>query len=230
MIEATFEGRDEILAPYPRTPEIIQEHLREYYSIITHLDNEIGRILAALDESGRAENTVIIFTSDQGLAVGQHGLLGKQNIYEHSIRMPFILAGPGIPKGRRNDALFNMQSLFATTCDMAGVAVPASVQFPSIVPLITGQKHEIKDALYETFLNRQRGLRTKDWKLIRTPSSRHVQLFNVEKDPWEMRNLADDPKYAGVLESMDRRLRDLMKEMHDPLSPEEVFVNPPASE
>ena len=122
-----YDLRDEILAPYPRTPEIIQAHLQEYYAIITHLDAQIGRVLEALDASGQADNTVVIFTSDQGLAVGQHGLLGKQNLYDHSLRMPFILAGPGIPRGRKNEALFHMQSLFATTCEMAGITVPASV-------------------------------------------------------------------------------------------------------
>lgn len=76
---AGFKGRDEILASYPRTPEIIRVHLQEYYAIITHMDAQIGRILAALEATGKAANTIVIFTSDQGLAVGQHGLLGKQN-------------------------------------------------------------------------------------------------------------------------------------------------------
>lgn len=217
LIETSFEGRDEILAPYPRTPDVIRAHLQEYYAIITHMDAEIGRILAALDASGRAENTVVIFTSDQGLGVGQHGLLGKQNLYEHSIRVPFILAGPGIPKGRRNDALIYMQSLFATTCEMAGVPVPDSVQFPSLVPLITARRRELHDALYHAFLDRQRAVRTKEWKLIRTPPSGRVQLFNLRNDPWETRNLADDPRHAKVREALDRRLRELMTEMRDPV-------------
>jgi hypothetical protein len=85
-IEAGFDGRDEILAPYPRTPEVICVHLQEYYALITHLDAQVGRILDALEASGKAANTIIIFTSDQGLAVGQHGLMGKQNLYDHSLR------------------------------------------------------------------------------------------------------------------------------------------------
>ena len=198
-------------------PEVIRTHLQEYYAIITHMDAEIGRILSALDASGRAENTIVIFTSDQGLGVGQHGLLGKQNLYEHSTRVPFILAGPGIPKGRRHDALFYLQSLFATTCEMAGVPVPGSVQFPSLVPLITGAKRELHGALYHAFLDRQRSVRTKEWKLIRTPPSGQVQPFNVRKDPWETRNLADDPRHAKVRESMEQRLRELMNEMRDPI-------------
>ncbi|HTI71829.1 MAG TPA: sulfatase-like hydrolase/transferase, partial [Candidatus Limnocylindria bacterium] len=223
LIENDFDGRDEILAPYPRTPEIVRTHLQEYYSMITHLDAQIGRILDALEASGQASNTVVIFTSDQGLAIGQHGLFGKQNLYEHSLRMPFIMAGPGIPKGRRNDALLYMQSLFATTCDMAQVPIPGSVQFPSLVPLITGEKKQLHEALYGAFLDRQRSLRTTRWKLIRTPAANQVQLFDIQKDPWEQHNLADDPKHAFTLTLLDVQLRVLMQEMKDPLPPDKVF-------
>lgn len=228
LIEANFDGRDDILAPYPRTRAVVQVHLQEYYAIITHLDAEIGRILDALEASGESANTVVVFTSDQGLAVGQHGLFGKQNLYEHSIRMPFIVAGPGIPVGKRNDALFNMQSLFATTCEMAGVPVPASVQFPSIVPLITGQKKQLHEALYAAFLDRQRALRTERWKLIRTLHAGQVQLFDVKNDPWELHNLAGSPKYAKTLAQLDGQLRNLMREMQDPLAAERLDI-PPAN-
>ena len=223
LIEADFNGRDEILAPYPRTPEVIRVHLQEYYALITHLDAQIGRILDALDASGKAANTVVIFTSDQGLAAGQHGLMGKQNLYDHSLRMPFIIAGPGIPKAKRNDALFYMQSLFATTCEMAGVPVPETVQFPSIVPLITGTKKQLHNALYSAFLDRQRAVRTARWKLIRTAKTGQVQLFDIKRDPWEMRNLATDPKHAATMAMLDDKLRELMREMKDPLPEDKLF-------
>jgi len=223
-IENGFNGRDEILAPYPRTPEIIRVHLQEYYAMVTHLDRQIGRVLEALAASGKAANTIIIFTSDQGLAVGQHGLMGKQNLYDHSLRMPFIMAGPGVPKGKRNEALFNMQSLFATTCEMARIPIPESVQFPSIVPLITGEKKQLQDALYAAFLDRQRAVRTERWKLIRTPKAGAVQLFDIKRDPWEMHNLAGEPKHATTLAALDARLRELMRELHDPLAVEKVFI------
>ena len=228
-IENGFNGRDEILAPYPRTPENIRVHLQEYYAIISHMDAEIGRILDALEASGKAANTVVIFTSDQGLAVGQHGLLGKQNLYDHSLRMPFLMAGPGIPRGKRNDALFNMQSLFATTCEMAGVAVPETVEFPSIVPLITGTKKRMNEALYCAFLDRQRAVRTEQWKLIRTLEAGEVQLFDVKRDPWETRNLAAEPKHAGTIAMLDDKLRELMREMKDPLPAEQVFAAAPGA-
>ena len=225
-IEENFYGRDETLAPYPRTPEIVRVHLQEYYALITHLDAQIGRVLAALEASGRVGNTIVIFTSDQGLAVGQHGLLGKQNLYDHSLRMPFIVAGPGIPKGKRCEALFYLPSLFATTCEMAGVPVPESVQFPSLVPLITGTKKQMYEALYAAFLDRQRAIRTVRWKLIRTPAEKQVQLFDVERDPWEMHNLAGNPKHAATRVMLDAQLRELMRELKDPLPLEKVFGGP----
>lgn len=165
----------------------------------------------------------MIFTSDQGLAVGQHGLLGKQSLYDHSLRMPFIMAGPGIPKGQRSDALFYMQSLFAMTCEMAGISVPKSVQFPSLVPLITGAKKQMYEVLYAAFLDRQRAVRTSRWKLIRTPDEKQIQLFDMKSDPWEMRNLAADPEHAPIVAMLDTQLRELMRELQDPMPPEKLF-------
>ena len=118
-----------------------------------------------------------------------------------------------------------MQSLFATTCDMAAVPVPNSVQFPSLVPLITGRKKQLHEALYGAFLDRQRAVRTKEWKLIRTPKESQVQLFNVKRDPWEIHNLAADPKYAATLARLDAKLRDLMREMKDPMPVEQLYAS-----
>ncbi len=227
LIEANFKGRDEILAPYPRTESGVRVHLQEYYAIISHLDEQIGRVLDALDISGEAANTIVVFTSDQGLAVGQHGLMGKQNLYDHSLRMPFIIAGPGVPQGKTNSALINMQNLFATTCDMAGVTRPPSVQFSSIVPLINGRTAQPNDALYAAFLDRQRAVRTTEWKLIRTPHAGVIQLFDVKRDPWEQHNLATNPKFTQILTALDNRLRKLMVEMNDPLPQEKLFTEKP---
>ncbi|MGC9326935.1 MAG: sulfatase-like hydrolase/transferase, partial [Candidatus Hinthialibacter sp.] len=122
--------RDEILAPFPRTEHAVKVHLQEYYAIISHADAQIGRILDALEKSGEADNTIIVFSADHGLAVGQHGLMGKQNQYDHSIRMPLIFCGPGIEKDVRNDALVYLHSAYATTCDLADIPIPETVEFP----------------------------------------------------------------------------------------------------
>ena len=198
--------RDEMLAPFPRTKEAVQVHLSEYYAIITHADHHIGRILDALEASGEADNTIIFFSADHGLAVGQHGLMGKQNQYEHSVRVPLILCGPGIEAGRKNDAMVYLPSLFATTCEMAGIDTPETVQFPSLVPLLTGEKSKLHDSIYCAYRHFQRMVRTERYKLIRYPHVGEVQLFDLQDDPWEMNDLAEDPQYARTVKTLDAEL------------------------
>jgi len=116
--------RDENLAAWPRTPKTIRDQLAEYYGLITQLDEQIGRVLAALQQSGQADNTLIIFAADNGLALGSHGLLGKQNVFEHSMRTPLIIAGPGVPRGKTTRAFTYLFDLFPTICDVLGVPTP----------------------------------------------------------------------------------------------------------
>ncbi|MBT3279355.1 MAG: sulfatase-like hydrolase/transferase [Phycisphaerales bacterium] len=203
--------RDERLAPFPRSKECVQLHRQEYYAIITHADKQIGRILDALDKSGKADNTIIIFSADHGLAVGEHGLMGKQNMYDHSVRMPFIIAGPGIEKDVRNSAMIYMQSIFATTCEMTGVKAPDGLQFPSLVPLLTGEKTKLYDDVYGAYKTLQRMVRTEQYKLIRYPHAKEVQLFDIAADPFETKDLAEDPKFAATVADMDKRLVKWMK-------------------
>lgn len=212
-----FRGRDEVLAPYPRTEAIVRTHLQEYYAIISHLDAQIGRILDALERSGEASNTLVVFAADNGLAVGQHGLMGKQSLYEHSIRVPLIIAGPGVPAGKQVDALVYVPSVFATTCALAGVPVPETVVFPSLLPLISGQKDALYEDLYAGFVDKQRMIRTKRWKLILSPVAGVVQLFDIQEDPWERHNLAGDSKQAAVIDDLYARLKRWMHTTNDPM-------------
>jgi choline-sulfatase len=122
--------RDEKLLPFPRTPYAVQVHRREYFAMITHLDEQIGRIMAALEASGKARNTWVVFTADHGLAVGQHGLVGKQNMYDHSLRVPFIVVGPEVQSGQRISAPIYLQSVLPTTLELAGCEVPEHVDTP----------------------------------------------------------------------------------------------------
>jgi len=209
--------RDETLAPFPRTKEAVQVHRSEYYAIITHVDRQIGRVLDALDKSGQADNTLIVFAADQGLAVGEHGLMGKQNQYDHSVRMPFVICGPGIEPGRRIDALVYLQSLFATTCEMTGIKTPSTVQFPSLVPLLTGRREKLYDSIYGAYRDLQRMVRTERYKLIRYPHVNEVQLFDLREDPWETTDLAEDPRYADTIHQLDEQLHRWMQETGDKL-------------
>ena len=209
--------RDEVLAPFPRTKHAVQVHRQEYYAIITHADAQIGRILKALDESGKADDTIIIFSADHGLAVGQHGLMGKQNQYNHSVRLPMVFAGPGIEKGRKIDAMVYLHSLFPTTCELAGVPVPRQVESGSLVGLLKGRQADIHDAIYGGYKSLQRMVRTKDYKLIIYPAAGKTQLFDIRNDPWELKNLAGNAKYAPRIAELKQRLKQLQKEVGDGL-------------
>lgn len=211
--------RDERLAPFPRTREAVQLHRSEYYAHITYMDAQMGRILDTLDQSGRAANTYVIFTSDHGLAVGQHGLMGKQNLYDHSIRMPLIIAGPGIPRDRRVDRMVYQHSVFATTCELAGIALPRPVEFPSLVDLLQSGGAQKHDAIFSRYMNFQRAVRTEEHKLIVYPQAGVTQLFDLRKDPWEIQNLAGRREYATLKGHLLERLHRFQKELEDDLGP-----------
>lgn len=209
--------RDEMLLPWPRTPEAIREELADYYAMITHLDAQIGRILKELKASGQAENTLILFTSDHGLALGSHGLLGKQNLYDHSMRAPLLLTGPGIPKGQRSAAQCYLFDLFPTACALAGLPAPAGIDGKNLTPLFTEPARELRDHLFSAYKDVQRCVRTPEWKLIHYPKLGREQLFHVAKDSDELRDLSADPAYADTLAELRVKLAAAQQEHSDPL-------------
>ena len=216
--QGDFHTRDEQLAPFPRTEVDVKTHRKEYYAIITHMDAQIGRVLDALDRSGHAENTYVILTADHGLAVGEHGLMGKQNQYECSMRMPLIVRGPGIKPGSHNDQMVYQHSMYATTCELAGVPVPPHVEFPSLKPYLTGESTQpINEAMFGWLNVIQRSIRTKQHKLIFYVPIKRFQLFDLEKDPWEMHDLVNDPAYASVKTEMIAKLKAMQARLGDPL-------------
>jgi arylsulfatase A-like enzyme len=214
--------RDEILARFPREPDVVKGFIGEYYAMIEHLDAQIGRILDALEASGEVDNTLIIFTSDHGLAVGKHGLLGKQNQYDHSVRAPFILKGPHVPVGKRAEGMFYIASAFPTALEMAGLDIPASVQMPSVAPLIRGEKETLLSSIYGSYRHFQRMLRHDDYKLIYYPHIRKTQLFDMKNDPHELVNLADKPGHEARIARMMTELEDWKQVVGDPLDYENV--------
>ena len=214
-------GRDESLAPFPRTREAVQLHRREYYAIITHMDYQIGRVLDTLEKSCKASNTYVILTADHGLSVGEHGLLGKQNLYDCSIRMPLLISGPGVKAGKQVDEFVYQHSMYATTCDLAGIPIPASVEFPSFAPLLRGEQQPLHDAVFSYHRHTQRTVRTKTHKLIVYPQIQKIQLFDIEKDPWEMHDMSDDPDMVSVKTELMVRLKRFQQELGDPLKLED---------
>ncbi len=209
--------RDERLAPFPRTEHAIQTHLAEYYAIVTHLDVQVGRILDALQRSGRAGNTYVFFTSDHGLACGRHGLLGKQSMFDHSVRVPLMLSGPGIPAGKTIDAPVYLQDVMPTSLELAGAAIPEQVQFRSLLPLVRGERKTSYDAIYGAYMNRQRMVTVGHWKLIVYPTIGKVLLFDLKDDPEEMHNLADQPEHEERVGRLFAELRKLQQATGDTL-------------
>ncbi len=210
--------RDEKLAPWPRTEYAVKSHRRDYYAIITHMDEQIGRILDGLQVTGKADNTYIIFTADHGLAVGRHGFMGKQNMYEHSLKPPLILAGPGIPPGKQIDTRVYYQDVMPTTLELAGVEVPDYVEFKSLLPLINGEREEQYERIYGAYREHQRAVIEDDFKLIYYPKIDHYRMFNLAEDPFEMNDLVADANYSDQLLKLKKALVVLMEEMEDPVA------------
>lgn len=216
--------RDEALAPFPRTEEAVKVHRGEYYASITHLDAQIGRILDALDRSGRADRTWVVFTADHGLAVGHHGLFGKQNQYDHSVRVPFLVAGPGVPEGRVVDAPIYLQDVMPTTLELAGVEPPDHVWFRSLLPMIRGESDgPARGAVYGAYLMLQRAVTDEGYKLILYPEAHGIRLYHVADDPFELHDLSTDPAQRLRMQRLFAQLRRLQSELGDPLDLEAVY-------
>lgn len=215
--------RDEKLAPFPRTPFSIQTHRREYFACITHLDQQIGRILDHLDATGLADNTLVVFTADHGLAAGRHGLMGKQNMYDHSVRVPFVIAGPGVPSDNKIDAAIYLQDVVPTTLESAAISTPEHMDFHSLWPLLRADTSESAySAVYGGYLKLQRSVTVGDWKLIVYPTAKVVRLFNLADDPMEMNDLAESTEHRENVQQLLERLVKLQQELSDTVDLSEI--------
>lgn len=209
--------RDEKLAKWPRTPEEVRKHIADYYAMITHVDAQIGRVLEALRETGWAENTIIVFSADNGLAVGRHGLMGKQSLYEHSIHVPLIICGPGIPEGEQRASLCYIHDLYPTLCELANVSIPASVETISLLPMLN-RDIAVHSTLFFAYKDIQRAIRDDRYKLIEysVQGARTTQFFDLKTDPAELKNLAADPRYTQQLHQLRNQLQRWMQKLGDP--------------
>ena len=222
QIDCSARLRDEKLAPFPRTENAIKVNRQEYYAIITHMDTQIGRILDALEESGKSDNTYIFFTADHGLAVGHHGLLGKQNLFEHSIRVPLMAVGPGIEPGSSSRASVYLQDVMATSLDLAGIEKPEHVQFNSLQPIWNVEEGKKGyRAIYGGYLKSQRCIIRNGYKLLLFPNVPKIQMFNIKTDPLEMTDIYGNEKDRA--KKMFKHFQRLQKETGDTLDLKEVF-------
>lgn len=207
-------GRDENLGPWPRTKELVSDQLCEYYGLITHMDEQIGRVLRALGASGRAKNTIVIYAADHGLAVGSHGLLGKQSVYEHSMKCPLVVAGPGVPRGETR-AYTYLLDLFPTVCALTDVAPPAGLDGERLDVLWRGERASVRDSLFLGYVRFARSVQDGRWKLIRYPQIDKTQLFDLSTDPHETKDLSADAAQAPRLESLTALLRSWQAKLGD---------------
>lgn len=220
--------RDENLTGWPRQPEVIQMILSDYYALITHLDSQIAKILNTLKETGQYDNTIIVYAADNGLAVGSHGLLGKQSLYEHSSKVPLIIKGPGVPSDQQLDAFAYIHDLYPTLADLAGIPQPGDVDGKSLVPVIQGEQSGVRDALFTSYRNTVRAVRNKKYKLIRYPERDYTQLFDLEKDPYELYNLAENPAFQSKKSEMLELLQASQREYKDTVELTAKVIKPMA--
>lgn len=208
--------RDEMVAPAPRTPEVILEQNALYGGMINEVGIQIGRVLEALENSGQLDNTIIVFSADNGLAMGRHGLMGKQSLYQHSIGVPLAIKDAGQTKSYVSNGLCYLADVNATLYDMLDVEKPASVTTKSLKSALKGGKTE-RDALMLAYSSIHRAVVWNEMKYIIYNVDKKVtkQLFDLKKDPHEMNNLANDAKYAKTIDKYHNKLSELMKQNGD---------------
>jgi len=224
-VSGVWERRDEVT---------IRNEIGRQFACNENIDIQIGRVLEKLEAMGELENTYIIYTADHGMAIGRHGLQGKQNLYEHTWRVPFIVKGPGIPAGRAQGNSYLLDSL-PTLCELAGIEIPDSVEGKSLKPVLTGEKESVRDVLYGVYTGGtkpgMRSVKKGDWKLIKydvmNGDVRETQLFNLAENPNEflaqhgkddpkLVDLAENPDYADKLTEMEKLLLSEMRRLDDP--------------
>lgn len=202
----SMTDRDERLERWPRTPEAVRRHLADYYASIEFVDAQVGRILEAVEQSGQHGRTLVVFAGDSGLAIGSHGLFGKQSIYEHSMRVPLIFHGPGVPARQTRDAFVYLHDVFPTLGALAGVNAPEGSEGANLMPVLADAKARVRDEVFLAYTKTQRSIRAGRWKLIRFPQINVTRLFDLETDAHETRDLADAPEQRARVTDLTKRL------------------------
>ena len=213
--------RDEQLLPVPRDPDAIKKDIALYYGMVSEMDAQVGRILETLEKSGLKENTLIVFAGDNGLAVGQHGLLGKQNLYEHSIRVPMILSGPGVPMNKKTYGFTYLSDITPTIIDYLQLPRPSSVEGRSLLPVIQDPSKKVRSSIYNVYGHWSRSIKSEDgFKLIvyNVDGIATTQLFNLKIDPWEIKDLSKDQAYSEKIMQMRNLLKQQMAAAFDNLN------------
>lgn len=192
-----------------------QRYMQDYLGTLRAVDENVGRLLDYLEANKLMENTIIVYTSDQGFYLGEHGWFDKRFVYDESFKTPLMISWPGhIKAGQRSDALVQNLDYAQTFLDAAGVPAPADMQGQSLIPLMTGKPWK-RDAVYyhyyeypaEHMVNRHYAIVTKKYKLIHYYfKSDEWELIDREKDPMEMKNVYNDPAYSSIRKGLHKQL------------------------
>jgi arylsulfatase A-like enzyme len=247
MTHADVRDEVEVSGVWKRRDEAsIRNEIGRQYACSENIDIHIGRVLKKLEAMGELNNTYIIYTADHGMSIGRHGLMGKQNLYQHTWRVPFIVKGPGIAAGSRVEGNIYLLDVLATLCDLAGVTPPETNEGLSFKPVLTGEKKAVRDVLFGVYSGGSkpgmRAVKKGDWKLIRYEAPdrgvNETQLFNLAENPEELLpehghpNLALDPNHAEKLKEMEALLLAEMRQLNDPWrfsnQPSDDLPPPPA--
>ena len=192
-----------------RDERTIRNEVGRQFACSENIDIQIGRVLKKLEAMGELDNTYIIYTSDHGIAIGRHGLQGKQNLYEHTFRVPFIVKGPGVKRGLRVTGNIYLLDVLATLCDLAGIERPETCEGMSFRPVLEGNRETVRDVLYGAYCGGAkpgiRCVKKGDWKLIRYERSGKqgvdfsvTQLFNLAENPDELLKEHHDPAVIAL--------------------------------
>ena len=202
-----------------------QRYMQDYLACVQSVDDNVGRLLDYLDKAGLAENTIVIYTSDQGFFLGDHGLYDKRFMYEESIKMPFLVRWPGVTKPGSTQAAMGINPDFAPTfMEAAGLSVPADMQGRSLVPLMKGEKPaDWRTSWYYRYYHdpgdhntrAHYGVRTETHKLIYFWKKHQWEMYDLVKDPDELHNLYNDPAQAGTVAKLKAEMYRLKKELQD---------------
>ena len=203
--------RDERLLKWPRPEADVKEFLSAYYRYISFLDVQVGRILDSIEASPFAANTIIVYSADSGVACGSHGLIGKQNLYEHSIRVPLIVAGPGIAADKRSDAMCYLFDLMPTLGKLCGVAAPKDSQGVEFSAVLKDPSKPARPFLFFGYKSVQKALNDGRWKMIRYPHIDRTQLFDLQSDPYETKDLSGDQAQTDRIKAMLTKLDATLK-------------------
>jgi len=186
--------------------------------MLTHLDFHIGRVLEKLEEKHLMEDTIVVLAGDNGLAVGQHGLMGKQNCYEHSVRVPLVFSGPGIPSGVQAKGKAYLFDVFPTLCESADIEKPESCEGISLSGAMADGDDSLRESLYLAYCDTQRAVKRGGYKLIEyVVNGKHTktQLFDLENDNWEIKNIAYEKGYQDKVDELRQELGNLRDEWGD---------------